>query len=84
MKETILTILNYLSSAVSVAGFVVVAKVILKKLANFTDIKERLKALIRKVADQQEESEKLRKQIASLQMQLKGHKKNGKESVQKN
>lgn len=84
MKETILTILNYLSSAVSVAGFVVVAKVILKKLADFTAIKERLNVLIKKVVDQQEESEKLRKQIASLQMQLKGHKENGKESIKEN
>lgn len=84
MKETILTILNYISSAVSVAGFVVVAKVILNKFADFTDIKQRLNVLIKKVGDQQEENEKLRKQIASLQMQLKGHKQNGKESIKEN
>lgn len=84
MKEIILTILNYLSSAASVTGFVVVAKVILKKLDDFTDIKGRLNVLIRKIADQQEESEKLRKQITSLQMQLKGHKENEKESIRKN
>lgn len=83
MKEIIYTILSYLASAVSVAGFAVIAKVILKKIADFDTIKHHLGFIVKKLNEAQETNEKLQKRLETIEMQLKGHRENGKE-VKKN
>lgn len=83
MNEIVFTILSYLSAAVSVGGFAVIAKVILKKIADFGSIKHHLGFVVKKLQEAHEENVKIREELQSLRMELKGHREHEK-GVKKN
>lgn len=83
MNDLIYTILNYVASAASVAGFVVVAKFLIKKFGDLGQIKLHLGFICKKLQESQDRSEKLEKELKALQMQLKGFREHGKKSIKK-
>ena len=78
MNEVLLLILNYLPPAVSVGALIFIGKKILKivisKLEDITAVKNKLNFICKKLADQHQENEDLKKQINSLIKQQRGFK----------
>ena len=84
MNNLIYTILNYIASAASVAGFVVVAKRLFRKFGDLSDIKRRLGVICQKLQRNEELTQDEIKELQELKMQLKGFRVHGKESNKKN
>lgn len=84
MNDIIYTILNYVASASSVAGFIVVAKFLIKKFGDLGQIKMHLGFICKALQESLDRNVKLEKELKDLQMQLKGFRVHGKESIKKN
>ena len=78
MNEVVLLILNYLPPVLSVGALAVIGKVIVKqvtkKLADFAALNSKLNLIAKRLSDEKEENEKLKREIEALRMELKGFK----------
>ena len=87
MNEVLLLILNYLPPVVSVGAVAyigkIIIKVVVKKLSDVTDLKNKLSFICKKLQDEHDEKEELKKEITALRMEMKGFR-NNEEKVSKN
>lgn len=87
MNETVLLIISYLPAVISLVGSVAAALVSIKKVSSKISetelLRRQLGCLNKKLAEQLEKDEELKKEIESLRMQLKGIK-HYEKSVSKN
>lgn len=78
MNETLLLILNYLPPFVSVGALAVIGKVIVKsvvdKLKDFSALNSKVNVIARRLIEEREENEALKKEIEALRLELRGFK----------
>ena len=76
MNETVLLIISYLPAVISLVGSVTAALLSIKKVSSKISetelLRRQLGCLNKKLAEQLEKDEELKKEIESLRMQLKG------------
>ena len=87
MNETVLLIISYLPAVISLVGSVAAALLSIKKVSSKISetemLRKQLGCLNKKLAEQLEKDEELKKQIEDLQLELRGFKRHEK-SISKN